>query len=270
MKTFAKVTSLFFICLFLLTSTVQAENETSVAKIIRIMTVVICQQDNFIQYVLEPYLSEHNIKIEYRQGHHSEVAKAAANKEVDFVITHTKVKALQKMEQKGLLEKGHHLFSNPMAFLGPKNDPAHISGMQNPVQAIKKILESDYCFVINGHERLAKIQKKLIKQSAVTGACVIESEKQNEAVLDEAFEKNAYTLWGLHPYAKKGKGKLTPIVIPDEVLLSDMTGWVVKGTGREKEASELLNYLNTEQARKRITEFRLNNYDDIQAWWPAK
>ncbi len=268
MKALAKVAILFALSLSI--SSARSETDASSEKIIRIMTVVICQQDGFLQYVLEPYLRKNNIKVVYNKGHHSEVAQAVKNKEADFVITHTKVKKLQKMENKGLLNKGVELFANPMAFLGPKDDPAKITGMQDSVQAIKKILESEYCFIINGHQRLAKIQKDLINQTGITDSCVIQSEQQNEDVLDEVLEKNAYTLWGLHPYAKKGDDNLLPIVIPDDVLLSNMTAWVVKGSRVEKEAGDLLNYLSTEQAKKRITEFRLNKYENIQAWWLIK
>ncbi|GJM04209.1 MAG: hypothetical protein DHS20C09_02000 [marine bacterium B5-7] len=268
MKNLSKTTLLLF--LFFSISHVHSKAEDSSEKIIRIMTVVICQQDDFLQHVLEPYLLENNIKIEYQQGHHSEVAAAVKNKAADFVITHTKVKKLQKMEQKGLLNKGQLLFANPMSFLGPKGDPAKISGLQDPVKAMKNIIESDHCFIINGHKRLAKIQNKLIKQTGITETCVIQSKQQNEDILDDVFEKKAYTLWGLHPYAKKGNGKLEPIVIPEERLLSEMTGWVVKNTASEKEANDLLNYLNTEQAKNRITEFRLHNYNNIQAWWITK
>jgi tungstate transport system substrate-binding protein len=261
-----KKTALFF-CLLLFINIAYSETDSSSERIIRIATVVICQQDDFLQYVLEPYLKEKNIKVEYRQGHHSEVAQAVKNKEADFVITHTKVKKLQKMEQKGLLNKGQQIFANPMAFLGPKDDPAKISGMTDPVEAIKKILESDHCFIINGHTRLAKIQNEFINQTGMTESCIIQSKQQNENVLDEVIEKNAYTLWGLHPYAKKGNDKLLPIVIPDKVLLSNMTGWTVKGTDAENEANKLLEYLGSDQAKKRIKEFRLKNYDNIQAWW---
>ncbi|NOG61578.1 MAG: hypothetical protein HND53_13835 [Proteobacteria bacterium] len=231
------------------------------------MTVVICQQDNFLQTILEPYLNKNNIKIEYRQGHHSEVARAVNNKEADFVITHTKVKKLQKMESKGFLNKGQELFANPMAFLGPKDDPANISGLQNPVQAVKQIMESDHCFIINGNKRLAEIQNELINQTGITDSCIIQSDKQNDAILTDAFENNAYTLWGFHPFAKRGNDNLLPIVIPDEVLLSNMTGWVVKGTRQEQKANELLNYLTSDKAKKLITEFRLNRYKHIQTWW---
>ena len=93
--------------------TVHAGDANSAEKVLRVMTVVICQQDDFLQYVLAPYLAEKDIRIEYRQGHHSEVAKAVANKEADFVITHTKVKALQKMEKKELW-----IFIILMPFLG--------------------------------------------------------------------------------------------------------------------------------------------------------
>ena len=252
----------FIVSLFFFINAAHSEE-----KIIRVMTVVICQQDNFLQYVLEPYLKENNIKIEYRQGHHSEVAQAVKNREADFVITHTKVKQLQKMEQKGLLNKGRQLFANPMAFLGPENDPAHIQGLHDPVLAVRQILESNNCFVINGHPRLANIQNKLVEQTGITDGCVIQSDKQNEAILGDVIEKNAYTLWGLHPYAKRGEGKLKPVVIPDKVLLSNMTGWVVKGTAGEEEAKRLLAYLQSDQAKTRITGFRLNDYSDIQAWW---
>lgn len=234
------------------------------------MTVVICQQDNFLQYLLEPYLSGKNIKIEYRKGHHSEVARAVVNKEVDFVITHKKVKALQKLEAEGRLGKGRTLFANPMVFLGPKGDPAGIKGLSDPVLAVRKILESEYCFVVNNHGRLKMIQEKLLEQSQVKGGCVIRNEENEKlTAMDVAFKKNAYTLWGLHPYAQKSENRLEAILIPDKSLLESMNGWVVSGTDVGNDAKELLNYLDSEEVEKKISEFRLAGYKDIQAWWPV-
>lgn len=246
------------------------QQDTTTPITIRIMTVVICQQDGFLQNLLEPYLSGRNIRIEYSQGHHSEVARAVTEGRIDLAITHTKVQAMHKLEKNGYLEKGRKIFANAMAFLGPTGDPAGITGMHDPVLAVKKIQETGHCFVINGHDRLAKIQEKLLELAGISNSCVIRDEEtENLSAVESAVENNAYTLWGLHPYARKGENKLQPVIIPHDMLLEDMSGWAVSGSPVKNEVIDLINYLKSSEAEKRIREFRLDKYKDLQAWWPA-
>lgn len=252
--------------IFISTNSIAAEDN----KKIHIMTVVIVQQDNFLQKLLQPFLSSHGLVAEYTMGHHSEVAQAAGRHEIDLAITHTKVREMQKLEKEGLLMPRQALFSNPTAFLGPAGDPAHIRGLTDPVAAVKNILDGGFCFIINTHERLEKLQDDLLPGNVSTRDCIIRDDGNiNMTAIDVAFERNGYTMWGLHPYASKSENRLEPVVMADERLLQEMSGWVVKGSAVEKEASELLDYLASKEVKNRIRNFHLHNYGDIQAWWPA-
>lgn len=232
---------------------------------IRIMTVVICQQEDFLQTLLSPWAREHELELVYSSGHHSEVAAAVEKGDVDFVITHARVKKMQKLEARGVLGTGQQVFANPMVFLGPMDDPAAIDGLSDPLAAQKQIQQAGICTVINSHERLGNIQRTLLAKSANTKACVIDSDGQD--AVDLAYEHKAYTLWALHPYTRKSRHRLRPVLIAHDSLLENMEAWVVEASPLKHEAQKLLDYLGTEKVQAQITGFRLQRYPDIQAWW---
>jgi len=237
---------------------------------LRIMTVVICQQGGFLQYLLEPYLAGKNVRIEYSKGHHSEVAAAVNRGEVDIAITHTKVKAMQDLATSGRLIDGQTIFANPKAFLGPRGDPAHIGGLPDAAMAMQRIQEQGYCYVINPHGEggMEKLQNDLL--NAGSRHCVINNVQDTEEALSTAYEKGAYTMWGLHPYLEKGDGKLEPVVIPDPRMQQNLAAWVVQGSGVEAEARDLVNYLAGDTVKARLVKFRFPGYDTLQPWWPPK
>lgn len=232
---------------------------------IRIMTVVICQQEDFLRSLLAPWAKDNQLDMVYTQGHHTEVAEAVEKGEVDFVITHAKVKKMQKLEALGVLGTGRQVFANPMVFLGPIDDPAAIDGLKDSLAAQKQIQQAGICTVINSHERLGNIQRKLLAQVADTAVCVIDSDGQD--AVDLAYELKAYTLWALHPYARKSRHRLRPVLIAHDSLLENMEAWVVEASPLKHEAQKLLDYLGTEKVQAQITGFRLQRYPDIQAWW---
>ena len=232
------------------------------------MTVVICQQGNFLHYLLEPYLAGKNINIDYSQGHHSQVAAAVKRGDVDIAITHTKVKAMQELVTAGLLIDGQTVFANPKAFLGPAGDPAGIAGQVDAAAVMQQIQEKGFCYVINPHENMTRLQLDLLQGTNSGRNCVIDNAQNTRDALQMADDKGAYTMWGLHPYLEKGKGKLQPIVIPDQRLLQNLGAWVVQGSDVTEEARDLVEYLASDAARVRIIKFRFPDYDTIQPWWP--
>ena len=239
-------------------------------KTIRIMTVVICQQGDFLQYLFEPYLAKKNISIDYSQGHHNEVVAAIKRGQVDIAITHTKVKAMQELVASGLLVNGRTVFANPKAFLGPDGDPADIAGLDDAAAAMQRIQEQGYCYVINPHGNMTRLQRNLLEGAQSGRQCVIDNVQNTWEALQMANDKGAYTMWGLHPYLAKGKGSLQPVVIPDQRLLQNLGAWVVQGSDVMAEARDLVEYLASDVARARIVKYRFPDHDTIQPWWPPK
>ena len=234
---------------------------------IRIMTVVIVQQGNFLQYLLEPYLQNHNIRIEYSTGHHNKVAQAVKAGLVDLAITHTKVKRMQKLEQQGVLMPRVPLFANPKAFLGPPGDPAKLQGIQDAVQAMQQIQDKGMCYLINPHDQLKTLQEKLLAQVKNTKTCINKTDADALTIMDMAVKQHAYTMWGLHPYLEKGDGKLQPVVVPDKRLLQELSGWVVSGSAVENDARQLLDYLHSDEVKERIKSFKFPGFPEIQPWF---
>ncbi|MGH8120456.1 MAG: hypothetical protein ACRESK_07570 [Gammaproteobacteria bacterium] len=261
------------LCLLLQGSANPAFSESVAGKdviTLRIMTVVICQQGGFLQYLLEPYLAGKKLRVEYSQGHHREVAAAVKRGEVDIAITHTKVKTMQELAATGRLINGRTIFANPKAFLGPRGDPASIGELQDGAMAMQRIQERGFCYVINPHGEMENLQEQLLAAGTATRHCVINDVNNVKEALHTAFEQGGYTMWGLHPYLEKGDGKLEPIVIPDPRLQQNLAAWVVQGSGVEKEARELVYYLAGDDAKAAYLKFRFPGYDGIQPWWSPK
>lgn len=162
------------------------------------------------------------------------------------------------------------MFANPKAFLGPKGDPAKIEGLQDAVLAMQQIQDGGYCYVINPHGEMEILQNGLLDMTNSVRRCVLNDVQDTQAALDTAFEKGAYTMWGLHPYIAEGNDNLQPIVIPDDRLLQNLSAWVVAGSDMEAEAGNLVNNLASEDAKIRITKFRFPGYKDIPPWRPTK
>jgi len=262
----------FFTLLAGLSSSVVVAGENSslrqAPQTLRVMSVVIVQQGGFLDELLAPYQAQTGVQIELSKGHHTQVAQAIAAGEVDLVITHSKVKALQKLETEGVLQPRQRLFANPVAFIGPEGDPADVASVADPLTAYDKIQATGHCFVLNRHHRMLALQEQWIAASAINSPCLLEADE--EGFLKTASQQQAYTLWSLHPYARRPEGGLTPVVIGHKSLLENLSGWVVEGSPAEKEAQHLLTYLASETTQKRMTQFRLPGYPNQQAWWPAK
>ena len=261
---------LLLLCLFLAAASYADAGTAHNNKTIRIMTVVICQQGGFLSYLLEPYLHDRNITIEYSQGHHSEVAAAVQRSTVDIAITHTKVRAMQKLAGEGVLIDGRLVFANPKALLGPIGDPAQLTGIVDADLAMKRIQEKGYCYVVNPHGRMEMLQKQLLENTGLHGMCIDDAAGNTKEALRGAFEKGAYTMWGLHPFLEKSDLAMQPVVIPDRRLLEEMGAWVVKGSPVEAEARDLVGYLASDQAKKRLQEFRFSGHETLQPWWPPE
>lgn len=234
---------------------------------LRIMSVVIVQQDGFLQYLLEPYLKEHPIEIDYRTGHHRDVVQAVRNHEVDLVFVHTKINAMHKLESEGLLAPGTAIIANPKAFLGPKGDPAKLNGVTDPLTAMQQIQASGHCFVINPHGPLEVLQRSYLAE--LNNPCVIETATNTDEALDAAATNRGFTLWGLHPYLAKGAGRLEPHVTGHPDLLQNIGVWVVRGTPAEPAAQGMADYLKSDPIKARIRDFRLINFPDDRAWFEA-
>ncbi|HKK15405.1 MAG TPA: hypothetical protein VJ981_01775 [Gammaproteobacteria bacterium] len=261
---------LLLLCLFLAAGSYADAGTAHNKKTLRIMTVVICQQGGFLSYLLEPYLRDRDITIEYSQGHHSEVARAVQRGEVDIGITHSKVRVMQKLAGEGVLIDGRTVFANPKSFLGPVGDPAQLNGIHDATRAMQRIQEKGYCYVINPHGSMEKLQKDLLDNTGMHDMCVDGTAGNTKMALRKAFEKGAYTLWGLHPFLEKSDLALQPVVVPDRRLLQDLGAWVVKGSAVEPEARELVRYLDSDRARERLQMFRFPGHEDLQPWWPPE
>ncbi len=268
----SKIQLILFFCVVIFCAGCTKRIADHDAKTIKILSVVIVQQDGFLQYVLEPYLNRQNLTVEFSTGHHSAVASAADAQTIDIAITHIKVKELQALESKGKLSHRKLLFANPMAFIGPAGDPAHLTGMLNADKAVHKLFDNQHCFVINPHKRLRKIQFSLLPSNTKNlPECVMTNAKNTMDALAMSEQNNAYTLWGLHPFIAKTKGlSLQPVVVPDPILLENIAGWVIKDSKIKKEAEDLLNYLASDEAQQRLVQFRLKGHEHIQPWWPPK
>jgi tungstate transport system substrate-binding protein len=196
----------------------------------------------------------------------------------DLVLSHYGHAGVEPFVTNGLGLWPHAVFSNVMALVGPRDDPAKVRGLADLAEAFRRIALTKSPFVVNdapGALYIASI--------AWTGAGVAPAGDWYRTDLNvvgpqavqAAQRAGAYTLFGLPPFLRlKRQGQITlePLVVADPLLQRMMVSIVVNGKqvpgARMDGALAFQNYLLASDTQARVRAFRYDDFDQ-QAWWPA-
>lgn len=113
---------------------------------------------------------------------------------------------------------------NEFLFVGPANDPAGLRGVQDPVAALRRIVEAHAPFVSRGdrsgtHVFERKLWTLAALQPPAPGAWYVEAGQGMAATLQMASEKHAYTITDRGTFlAWQPKLELVPLVEGDTLL----------------------------------------------------
>ena len=195
----------------------------------------------------------------------------------DLVISHYGHEGVQPFVEAGLGLWPHPVFANQVALLGPSRDPAHVRGLTDAAEAIRRIAGSACPFQVNNAAGIKYIEDILWMSagSPDKDKWYIRSDLSGPAAVRAAAEKGAYVIWGLPPFLRLKRQTpmdLEPLVVADSLFQRIMVSTIVnanKVPGVHIEGAKALqDFLLEPSTQARIRAFRYPDFDQ-QAWWPA-
>ncbi|HWU90978.1 MAG TPA: hypothetical protein VN253_27120, partial [Kofleriaceae bacterium] len=142
-----------------------------------------------------------------------QVYDLARDGKADIVISHYGHKDAEAFVLDGLGEWPRTIFSNQMALVGPPSDPARVRGLEDVVEAFRRIAETRSKFVLNdidGVRYLTEILWNAAGRPDRTG-WLVDAQVSKDAAIQRASELGAYALWGLTPFLRLDK--LAPLAL---------------------------------------------------------
>lgn len=208
----------------------------------------------------------------------SDVFERARKGEADLVIAHFGKADVESFVLDGYGAWPRTVFSNQLAIIGPKADPAGIRGLTSGADAIRKIAAGKAPFAVNALPGVTYMTDILWLQagSPDKGSWVLDPGVAKGKAMEFADEHGAYTIWGAIPFLrfkeKHPSSSLDLLVTADPLFQRVMAAIVVqkpKVPGAQSElAVKFVDYLLSSRAQARIAAYRSPG-SDMQLWWPA-
>src|SRR5262249_25654476 len=171
----------------------------------------------------------------------------------------------------------HTVFANTYALLGPPSDPAHVRGLTDAVEALRRIAQTKSTFVVDDLAGAKYIEHILWTNVGISpaGPWYLDLQVAGPAAAQAANQRGAYTLWGLPPFLRLKRQahlNLEPLLVADSLFQRIMVSMVVNPEtihGVNADAAKAFeSYLLAPTTQAQIRAFRYPDFDQ-QAWWPA-
>ncbi|GAL03674.1 ABC-type tungstate transport system periplasmic binding protein [Photobacterium aphoticum] len=138
--------TLVVIALFSATAVQAAQDMT-----VRLATTTSTYHSGLLDYLLPEFKKDTGYDVEVLAAGTGKSLRMGQNGDVDLVMTHApKAEAVFVEEGYGVLPR--KLMHNDFVLVGPKADPAHISGMKDVATALKTIADDNETFVSRGDD----------------------------------------------------------------------------------------------------------------------
>jgi len=167
-------------------------------------------------------------------GPSGQILHAAANGDVDVVITHAPALEQRLLVAPGQAQLRCPLVASRFAIVGPDADPARVATAATAADAFRRIAAAGGPFVSRGDSSGTHVKELALWRAAgVTPPArwYLESGADQAATLHLADERRAYALADLPTYAKLGGLGLRLLFSADTALTNPYTLYVVRGSG---------------------------------------
>jgi tungstate transport system substrate-binding protein len=209
-----------------------------------------------------PFEKRFNCRLDVIAQGTGKALKTGEMGDCDVVFVHSRP-AEDKFVEDGYGVNRRDVMYNDFIILGPKEDPAGISGLKDAVKALAKISTSKASFISRGDDSGTHKKEKSIWQKAgisPEGLWYIEAGQGMGAVLQIAHEKRAYTLSDRGTYlAYKAKVDLEILSEGDPVLFNPY-GIIAVNPARHPRVNYILalsyiGWVTSPEGQKIIREF---------------
>ena len=198
--------------------------------------------------------------------------KKAQTGDFDMVMVHAR-KLEDAFVQDGYGIDRRDVMYNDFVILGPKEDPAKISGVKSASEAFAKIAQAKAAFVTRGdmsgtHVKEMEVWEKAgVKPEGAWYDLFADGKKGNKATTQYADSKKAYTLMDRATYLTlKKEIALVPLVEGDTLLLNYIAVIAVNPEKFPKVnaagAKAFINWLTSPEAQSIIKAFGVDTYGE--------
>ena len=255
------------VLMLLLTSGAFAETR------IRCASTTSTQNSGLFEYLLPLYEKKTGVKIDVVAVGTGAAIEIGKRGDADVVFVHAKEQELKAVEE-GYFVNRHDVMYNDFVVIGPKNDPAKISGIKTAAEAFKQIAASGSLFVSRGdksgtHTKELSLWKKAAIEP-VGQKWYLEVGQGMEKTQRIADEKRAYTLTDRGTWlATKDKDKLDmTIVLEGDPTLFNQYGVMVVNpekfkTVKAAEAADFVNWIISKEGQDAIAAFKDKNGNQL-------
>jgi tungstate transport system substrate-binding protein len=156
----------------------------------------------------------------------------ARDGKADLVIAHYGHEGVAPFVTGGFGLWPHPVFANQIALIGPPSDPAHVRGLTDAAEAMRRIAASQSRFVVNNSAGNRYVEDILLTRAGnpAKGSWYVDLHSQGPQAARDAAKEGAYTLWGVPPFLRlkrQSAVNLEPLVTADSIFQRIMVAIVV-------------------------------------------
>lgn len=251
---------------------------TAVAQqTIRMSTTTSTENSGLLKHLLPSFEEKTGNKVHVVAVGTGKALELAKNGDVDVTLVHARA-AEDKFVQEGHGVDRRDVMYNDFIIVGPPADPAGVRGSKDVIAAMRKILTGQVRFISRGDNSgtdvMEKSYWKQVGGMPASPAYVSAGMGMGE-VLNMAAELQAYTLTDRATYgAYKAKTGLAIMVEGDPKMFNPYGIIAVNPEkikdGNYKGAMQLIEWITSDEGRKKIAEFRVDGQQLFFLASPAK
>jgi tungstate transport system substrate-binding protein len=259
----------------LLAATPGTRAQTRTASVVRLLSVVTPVDGELLPQLIPDFEQQTGYQVALATA--EDVYGPARSGQADVVLSHYGHVDVDTFVLGGFGHWPRAVFSNVLALLGPPEDPAHVRGLTDLVEAFRRIGEAKAPFLVNDIEGVKYLSETLWNAAArpARQGWYLDPGPAKGPAIAAAADMSAYTIWGLTPFLKSQRQApvaLEPMVLSDPLLQRLMVTIVVapQQVDGVNEAGGIAfqEYLLSPATQARMRTVRLPGIDQ-QVWWPA-
>lgn len=188
-----------------------------------------------------------------------QILRAAANGDLDVVITHAPALEERLLVAPGLALLRCPLVASRFAVVGPADDPARVAGAATAADAFRRIADAGGPFVSRGDSSGTNVKERTLWRAAsITPAprWYLESGADQATTLHLADERRAYALADLPTYARLTGLASRVLFAADTALTNPYTLYVVRRSALHPASRDFANWA-THAGREAILALQL-------------
>ena len=222
------------------------------------------EDSGLLKTLIPAFEASSGVKVRLAIGGTGQVIRLAANGDVDAVMSHVKAEE-EKLVSSGAGLKRYAVAYNDFFIAGPPRDPARVRGVQDAVEAMRRIHDAKARFVSRGDESGTHVKERELWRAAGLEPGwpgYLSAGAGMGSVLMMAGEVQAYTLCDRATYAAlRGRTGLEILAAGDPRLYNEY-GVVAANPARFRginadAAAKFVSWVTSAEAQRLIAGFRI-------------